>query len=658
MARDLYEFGPFRLDPVGRRLFRDGQPVALTPKAFDALVVLVENHGTRLSREELVRRIWPDTTVGEDNLKQCVAVLRSTLEDNSRQPSYVATLPGYGYSFVAEVRQVADPVAADLLSDAGNGSGRNNSGNRFLKNAPVQVPIEPAISGPRISRRWTVVAAVVLVLVATLFLARASVRRRLLRQREVRTIAVLPFQPPTPQPEDEYLGIGLTDAVITKLAKARNLRVRTLDEVSSYSGKNSDPIKASRELAVGALLTGTIQRQGEQVRIRVRLLDTASGNDLWSDEIAASVEDMFVLEDKVVAEVESTLSAQPRTSGNTSSTPSSTDARAREDYMKGRFFWSKRTKDGFTTAIQFFQQAIERDPKYAEAYAGTADSYALLGFYGYLAPVESYPKAKQAALEALALNRDLPDPHVSLLIVATDYEWDWETAEKEFRAAVELNPNSAEAYQAHGYLLLALARSDAAEREVQKALELDPVSPAINVTLAWVHYLGHDYKRCLQQCRRTLELFPDFVVAIQVSAAALAQQGEWQEAEQEITRAARLSPDNPITSLVQAEVLAAGERSEGTAKNRENDNGRRVQNRAQLEQILRKHQANISLAYYLAAAYASLGQKDEAFAALDQALAARSNWLIYLKLDPRFESLHDDARFAALLKKVGLDTKP
>jgi len=627
MARDLYEFGPFRLDRMGRRLLRDGQPVSLSPKAFDALVVLVEHHGTRQSREELVRQIWPDTTVGEDNLKQCIAVLRSALEDNSRQPNYIATLPGYGYSFVAEVRTKASA-------------------------APEQSLPAPSPAKTKTTKRWMVLGVSALILLATLLLAGASVRRRLIRQREVKTLAVLPFQPLTAQPEDEYLGIGLTDAIITKLGKAPNLRVRTIDEVSGYSGADIDAAKVGRELAVRALLKGTIQREGEQVRMKVHLLDTVSGKELWSDETAASVEDMFVLEDRVVAEVERALSAQPPIRNNSSQTPSTVDPLARENYMKGRFFWSKRTKDGFTTAIRFFQQAIERDPKYAEAYAGIADSYALLGFYGYLIPVESYPKAKQAALQALAINRDLPEPHVSLLIVATDYEWDWAAAEREFRAAVELNPNSAEAYQAHGYLLLALGRPDAAEREVQKALELDPLSPAINATLAWVHYLGRDYEGCLQQCRRTLDLFPDFVAAVQVSGLALIQQNKSQLAELELAKAEKLSPDNPLNSLLQVEILAAEDRSQSSGKDRGNDLS--TPKRAKLEQILQKHQANVSLAYYVAGAYASLGRSDEAFAALDQALVARSNWLIYLRLDPRFDSLRQDPRFVELLKKVGI----
>jgi DNA-binding winged helix-turn-helix (wHTH) protein/TolB-like protein/tetratricopeptide (TPR) repeat protein len=651
MARDLYEFGPFRLDTTGRRLLRDGLPVSLTPKAFDALAVLVEGHGRRLSREELVSHIWPDTTVSEDNLKQCIAVLRNALEDNPRSPTYIATLPGYGYAFVAEVHTHSN-------GNNGNGSNGDASNGNGSGHAPeissAGTSPSPSVNDPRVNpskatskRRLVPTVATALILTAAALITASPIRRKIFHQPRPNSVAVLPFQPLSAQSEseDEYLGLGLADAIITKLGSARSLHVRPIEEVSRYSG-TVDPIKAGRDLAVGALLEGTIQRQGDKIRINARLLDTKNGTTLWSDEIDSSINDMFAIEDNVVAEVERVLVANPspplqKTSGG--SAPAAL-ALAHQDYMKGRFFWSKRTQQGITTAIGLFQQAIEQDPQYAEAYDGIADSYALLGFYGYLPPSESYPKAKAAALQALAINRDLPEPHVSLMIVATDYDWDWQTAETEFRAAIALKPNHAEAYQAHAYLLLALGRPDAAAREVEKALELDPLSPGFNMTLAWAHYLAHDYPRCLEQCRRTRELYPEFVVAVQVAALAHVQEKDWQQAGAELAESRKLSPGNPMTELLQAQILAAQDRTPAQQN----------EIRAQLKQFLHQSKPNVALSYYAAGAYASLGDNDEAFEALDQSYAARSNWLIYLKLDPRFDSLHKDPRFAALLKKVGL----
>jgi DNA-binding winged helix-turn-helix (wHTH) protein/TolB-like protein/tetratricopeptide (TPR) repeat protein len=649
MARDLYEFGPFRLDTTGRRLLRDGLPVALTPKAFDALAVLVEGRGRRLSREELVSHIWPDTTVSEDNLKQCIAVLRNALEDNPRSPTYIATLPGYGYAFVAEVH---------TRSNGNNDSGSNGNGSDHTPNAkissvgssapaPMEVAgIQPARSSTS-SKRWLIPAvAVALILTAAALITASPIRRKIFHQPRPNSVAVLPFQPLSAQSEseDEYLGLGLADAIITKLGNARSLHVRPIEEVSRYSG-TVDPVKVGRDLAVGALLEGTIQRQGDKIRINARLLDTTNGTALWSDEIDSNINDMFAIEDNVVAEVETVLVANPRppTQQTSGSTPAAL-ALAHRDYMKGRFFWSKRTQQGITTAISLFQQAIEQDPQYAEAYDGIADSYSLLGFYGYLPPSESYPKAKAAALQALAINRNLPEPHVSLMIVATDYDWDWQTAETEFRAAIALKPNHAEAYQAHAYLLLALGQPDAAAREVEKALELDPLSPGFNMTLAWAYYLAHDYPRCLEECRRTRELYPDFVVAVQVAALAHVQQKDWQQAAAELAESRKLSPGNPMTGLLQAQILAPQDRPP-TQQN---------EIRVQLKQFLHQSKPNVALSYYVAGAYAALGDNNDAFEALDQSYAARSNWLIYLKLDPRFDSLHNDPRFSTLLQKIGL----
>jgi TolB-like protein/DNA-binding winged helix-turn-helix (wHTH) protein/tetratricopeptide (TPR) repeat protein len=637
MARNLYEFGPFRLDCAGRRLLRDEKPVPLTPKAFDALVVLVDGRGQRLSREELVAQIWPDTTVGEDNLKQCIAVLRSALEDNSRNPTYIATLPGHGYSFIAEVHTPA--------------TAHNSSVEAPIETAPA-VEVPAVKSDGKFSPRWRWITIPALVLLAVVVLIAGSpLRRKIFSRRRPKSVAVLPFQPLTAQSqsEDEYLGLGLADAIITKLGEVGSLQVRSIDEVSRYSGNVIDPAKVGRELAVGALLEGTIQRQGQQIRINARLVDTANGTALWSDEIDSSIDDMFAIEDKVVAEVERVLVANPKSlPQQTGAGAAAAVAIARQDYMKGRFFWSKRTQDGFFTAIGLFQKAIEEDSGYAEAYAGVADSYALLGFYGYLTPAQSYPKAKEAALKALAINRNLPEPHVSLLIVATDYDWDWQSAETEFQAAIALKPNDAEAYQAHAYLLLALGRPDAAAREVDKALELDPLSPGINVTLAWVYYLGRDYPRCLQQCRRTRELYPDFVVAMQVAALAHAGLREWSQAATELTEAHKIAPANPITGLLQAQILADQDRTED----------RRNETRSQLNLLLREHKANVSLAYYVAGAYTALGNNDDAFESLDLAYTARSNWLIYLKLDPRFDSVRKDPRFSVLLQKIGLSLTP
>jgi DNA-binding winged helix-turn-helix (wHTH) protein/TolB-like protein/Flp pilus assembly protein TadD len=635
----VYEFGPFRLDPLEHILFRDGVAIDLTPKMFEVLLLLVSNSGHLLEREEIIRQVWPDTVVEENNLSQCIYMLRKVLgesQEGNASSSFIETVPRRGYRFTT-------PVRVQSIAD------EENPVNQAIVNAtPSANAGLPTAQHYKRLAKWRVVlvagAVLVIVMTATLMRElRAGGKQNAVRS--AKSVAVLPFRMLTStKKEDEYLSLGLADAIITKLSEAHGLLVRPVDEVQRYSGNDIDTLKAGRELAVSAVLEGTIQQDGEKVRVEMRLLDTKSGASLWADQIDSNLVDVFAIEDRVTDEVQRTLipGLNPQVSKANLEPPPNV-VTARQDYMKGRFFWSQRTNEGLTTAIQFFQQAIERDPNYAEAYAGIADAYALLGFYTYLPPAESYPKAKAAALRALSINENLADAHVSLLIVAVDYDWDWALAEKEFRAAIALNPNNAQAYQGHAYLYLALGKTDAAVQEAEKALQLDPLSPGNNNTLAWIYYLANDYPRALQQCQKTHELYPESIVVRQVASLVHTQTGEYQLALAELDEAKRIAPDVPITDLLHAQALAAS--------------GRHDESRRQLNELMQKYPSSIISAYYVAAAYSMMGDANDTFAWLDKAYATRSNWLIYLTIDPRFDHVRQDARFAPLVRKVGLPVK-
>jgi DNA-binding winged helix-turn-helix (wHTH) protein/TolB-like protein/Flp pilus assembly protein TadD len=632
-----YEFGPFRLNAFERLLLRQGHPISLPPKAFDTLVLLIENSGRLLEKEILIQRLWPDSSVEENSLSQCIYLLRRALgeEHSTGQNQYIETVPRHGYRFIAAVREIAEDISQPGL------------GGREAVLLPLsKVNAKGVISGSFVDPKRSPVPFVVSAGILVVVLLAAILFRPLVALHDSskgkisKSIAVLPFKLLNLNQQDEYLGLGLADVLITRLSENGEFNVRPIEDVQKYTGGSVDPVVAGRQLGVGVVLNGSVQHEGNKVRITMQLLNVATGTPLWGKQLDTDSSDIFQLEDTVTEEVARTFVKGMAPSSLWAPGPSTANAEAYEDYMKGRFFWSKRTAESLTRAIQFFQKAIAEDSRYAQAYAGMADSYALLGFYDFVPPTESYPKAKQAVMRALALNDGLAEAHASFLSIKTDYDWDWIGAEKEFRRAIELNPNYAPAYQWHAYVLLATGQVDAAIADLNHAMQLDPVSPGINISSAWPYYLDRRYDLCIKQCARTIELYPGFVVALQVSGMAHTQRGEYSEAIIELRKAQTLDPKNPMTPLLFAHLYAVS----GKPKKAEQLLGKAFESRS-----------NVKIpAYYVATVYAALGRKEAAFQWLDQAYADRSNWLIYLKLDPRFDSLRTDPRFRTLLSRIGL----
>jgi DNA-binding winged helix-turn-helix (wHTH) protein/TolB-like protein/tetratricopeptide (TPR) repeat protein len=639
MSRQLqrwYEFGPFRLSNSERLLSREGLPISLPPKAFDTLLLLIEHSGRLVEKEVLIQHLWPDSSVEENSLSQCIYLLRRVLDEEHYpgQSKYIQTVPRHGYRFIAAVREFTEDSTAlgvrgamlPPVSEA-EAKGRTSDWSGYHKRPPVSFVIS---------------AVVLVVLTVAAFLFRHFVASHESSEGNIlKSIAVLPFKLLSSKQQDEYFGLGLADVLITRLSENGEFNVRPIEDVQKYSGDSVDPVVAGRQLGVGAVLDGTVQHDGKRIRITMQLRNVATGTPLWSRQLDTDVSDIFELEDTVAQEVARTFAkgiapiSIQRAMG-----PSTTSAEAYEDYMKGRFFWSKRTAESLTKAVQFFQKAIAEDPRYAQAYAGMADSYALLGFYDFVPPAESYPKAEQAVMRALALDDGLAEAHASLLNIKTDYDWDWIGAEREFRRAIDLNPNYAPAYQWHAYLRLATGDDDAAIADLKHAMLLDPVSPGINISSAWPYYLGRRYGLCIERCARTIELYPAFVIALQVSGMAHTQRGEYSAAIAELEKVQTLDPKNPMTPLLFAHLYAVS----GKPEKAQQVLGKVFENRDKVK----------IPSYYVATVYAALGRKETAFRWLNQAYDERSNWLIYLKLDPRFDSLRADPRFRTLLSRIGL----
>jgi TolB-like protein/Tfp pilus assembly protein PilF len=462
------------------------------------------------------------------------------------------------------------------------------------------------------------------------------------RSRTIPTsIAVLPLKPLNLGAEDSYLGLGLADALITRLSTLGRINVRSVGEIAKYNGLTEDSLAAGRELKVDSVLDGNIQRVGDRIRVTVRLLSVENSSVLWAGQFDANFTDIFSLEDSVAQQGAAALLQELTGQEKQRLTKHDTASiEAYDDYLKARFFSADRHAEGLGKAIDYLQQAIVKDPGYAQAYAGLADCYALQGFYGFLSPNQSYPKAKAAATKALQIDETVAEAHASLLSIKTDYDWDWVGAEKEFKRAIALNPNYPPAYQWYGFDLLVMGRQGEAMAAMRRALDLDPVSPTVNVSQAWFFYLTRQYNKAVEQCLRTLELHPNFCVAHQMLGLTYDVRGEFEQAIAELQKAKALSPHNLMTVAALGHTYATS--------------GKRDEAQRMLDELGLSSGESTPLPYYVAAIYVGLGRNEEALRWLERAYQERSNWLIYLKLDPRFDRLRSDRRFADLARRIGL----
>lgn len=448
-AKQFYDFGPFRIDLTERLLLREGQVVPLTPKVFDTLLVFVENSGRILNKDEALKMVWPDTLVEEANLTRNVSVLRKALGKTPDQNQYIETIPWRGYRFVVSVREVRD--------EAGEGDSTSavvieqNSGEPVRQVGFVPTvsddSFDPDLKGRDIKRRpvsgvIAAGAALIAVLLAISFLWIRSRSRRIAPGGAIESIAVLPFKSLTPEASDEYLTVGMADTLTTRLSRIKQIIVRPFSTVQKCAAENRAPLAVGKELQVDAVLDGSIYKIEGRIRVVVRLIRMRDGASLWSENFDEKYEDLFALQDSLVKKLMAALMLNPTAEEERLFTKRHTEsAEAYQTYLKGRYWWNKRTEEGFKRAIGFYNEAIALDRNYALPYAGLADCYVLMSPYGLARPKESYPKAKAAAVEALTLDNQLSEAHASLAHLTWLYEWNFPEAEAEFKQAILLDLN-------------------------------------------------------------------------------------------------------------------------------------------------------------------------------------------------------------------------
>jgi DNA-binding winged helix-turn-helix (wHTH) protein/TolB-like protein/lipopolysaccharide biosynthesis regulator YciM len=627
----FYEFGPFRLARDERVLLRNGELMALTPKVFDTLLVLVENAGHIIDKDELMRQVWPDSFVDEGTLTRNISRLRSVLEADPTVHDYIETVPRRGYRFVAPVREVWEENAvAELLSPP------------ETEKKELPAPVVAASVSPRWPPKRQVWALSVTLLGIAIALAYVLTRRPSSSTGspiEVKSIAVLPFRPLNSDGGDEYLGLGLADTLITKLGALRQLIVRPTSAVRKYDSPTQDPLVAGREQQVEAVLDASLQRNGERIRVTVRLLKVGDGATLWSyqcDEQYCA--DVFVMQDVISERVAAALTRKLTGEEQRRLRKHYTENRvAYELYLKGRYFINKSWSGEVGKGIEAFQQAIATDPNYALAHAGLADAYVRLVRSG-ATTLETMPKAKAAALKALELDDSLAEAHVALALVKMYFDWDWAGAEKAYQRALELNPNNADVHQWYGRYLSVLGRFDAAEAELKRALQLDPLSPVINLGLGEALYYARQYDQAIKQFVATLELDSNYPFARWLMGKAFMQKANYPEA----------------IAVIQKEVAGNGGRHPALLSVLGRAyalSGRRDEAQQLLTELTERA---VRSGVNVAPLYLALGENEQAFALLEKESERRGIRTILLRVEPEFDSVRSDPRFQDLLRRVGL----
>jgi TolB-like protein/Tfp pilus assembly protein PilF len=566
-TKTSYEFGPFRVDARERRLLRDGEVVPMTPKVFDILLVLVQNSGHILSKDEVMKLIWPNTAVEEGNLARNVSTLRKALGESPTNHRYVETVPWRGYRFVANVHE----VRADL-------------------------------AGPAID-----------------------------------SIAVLPFVNVAGESRLEYLSDGIAESLINNLSQLPHLRVMSRNSAFRYKGRETDAPAVGRELNVQAVVMGRVADREDMLSISVELVDARDDRHLWGAQYNRKSADILTMQETIAHEIAEKLRLKLTSEEQQRLTRRHTEnAEAYHLYLKGRYHFNKLTVDGVEKGITHFQQAIERAPRYALAYTGLIDCY------NYLAKRE---EAKTAATRALELDQTLGEAHASLAFHRFLYDWDFADAEREFKQALELNPNYAEAHHWYAIYLANVGRHEEAMPLGKRALELDPLSLLMNMTPALIFYLARQYDRSVEVLQRIIDMEPNFPAAHSVLGNAYAQAGMYKDAMAEYQKVLELSKGVSVVETAMKAIIAHAYARWG----------KRSRALKMLDQVTKASARGICVSpYSIAGVYAALGQSEPAFEWLNRAYEQHDLQLVSLKVDPSLDGVRSDPRFADLVRRVGL----
>ena len=616
--RRVVRFGIFEVDLQSGELRKAGLRQKLAHQPFQVLQALLERPQEVVTRETLRQRLWPDQSFGDFDLalKKAVNRLRESLGDSADNPRFIETLPRHGYRFISAV--------------------------------DTKIPSEPTTTTRPPSAKkipWALFSSLSMIaLLALLFgLNVGKLRTRIFahsRAPEIRSIAVLPLENLSNDPAQEYFSEGITDALTTDLAQIGSLRVISRTSAVHFKGSKETLPQIGRDLNVDAVVEGTVSRAENRVRITAQLIEASTDRHLWARSYERDLHDVLALQDQVARDIAEEIRIKLTNKERTLLAGAHpVEPKAHDAYLRGRYWWSKRTAEGEWKGLDYFQQAVANDPNYALGYAGIADSYLVLGHHGRLPPKEALPKAKQAATKALELDSSLVEAHTSLATVKLAYDWDWPGAESEFKQALSINPNYSTAHHWYSHYLVAMGRLDEAVNELERARELDPFSLPINNFLGLTLYYDRRYDDAIRQFRRSLEMHPESAGIHDQLADIYEQKNMLAEGFAERQQALIGNGDTKLAAAL------------GQAYDRSGYKGYLLQRVASLEHA---STSDPLLDLYVAHLYAVLNDQANALRYLERAYEKRNPWLLNMQVDPAMDPLRSSQGFRDLVRRIGL----
>ncbi len=626
-----YEFGRFRLKMAERTLLREGELVPLTPKVFDILITLVEHSGQVVSKDDLMKRVWPSTYVEEGNLTQNISLLRKALGETPGGVQFIETVPRRGYRFVGEIREASNggstPVPVETVTDSEIVSHQDISTSTPVVSIPAS---NSRFAGFKRTPAFAAVGGLVVIALVGLFYFTGWGMSG--NNEAIGSIAVLPFVDESSDPDAQYINDKIAESLINSLSKLPQLRVVPRSVVANYKGREMDPRKIGKELNVRAVVTGRLRRHGDIISIQADLIDLENVAQLWGQHYDHKLSDVMLVQDDISRDIFENLRLKLNV-----------DEKKQLDsyglYLKGRNAWNKRTGDALLQAIEYFNRAIQIDPNNSAAYAGLADCYNMLVVYGRLQPKEGFPKAKEAAVKALEIDENSAEAHSSLAFIKFRWDWDRTATEREFQTAIKLKPGYAPAHQWYSSYLVAVERFDEAIASAKRTEELEPLSFVASSHLGWIYYLSGKNDEAIEQCKKILDLDPSSFPARRYLGLAYEAKGMYAEAIAEFQTGVKLSGSPLMLALLGHAYAVSGKRAEAQKV------------LADLQEL--QGQRYVS-PYTVAAIYSGLGDREQAFKWLETAVEERDIWLMNLKVDPVFAKLRNERKFTDILARIRL----